>query len=407
MSRGSEEGSQAIGAARTHALFRQAFGGAPIVVVRAPGRVNLIGEHTDYNDGFVFPAALDRAIWVGVRGRADQEVRFYSDLYSDRVAFPAAHPQKAPESPWADYPKGVVSELGKLGLQTACFEAVVWGDVPMGAGLSSSAAFEVAVAFALVRLNGFDLKALDMIKLCQRAENRFVGVNCGIMDQFIAALGRRGHALFLDCRSLEYEQVPLSTDAVSVVICNSGVERGLVDSEYNRRRRECEEGVRLFAQHLPNVKALRDVSVEAFETQGHLLAEDVRKRCRHVITENLRVQQAVDHLKRGDIPGFGRLMDDSHISMKNDYEISCDALDLLVELAHQCPGTLGARLTGAGFGGCTVNLVEKEHVPDFLATVREGYRRRMDKDLEIYVTAIEDGVREVPVAGRPVGVTDG
>jgi galactokinase len=344
----------------------------------------------------VFPAAVDRSIWIGARRRKDNEARLYSDSFKDRVAFDTATLERTGDSAWANYPKGVICELQKLGFQAGGFEAVVWGDVPMGAGLSSSAAFEVAVAFTLARLNGFEIAALDMIKLCQRAENQFVGVNCGIMDQFIATLGKRDHALFLDCRLLDYERIPLSTETVSVVICNSGVERGLVDSEYNRRRRECEEGVRVFSRYLPNVKALRDVSMEGLETYKDRLSPDVLKRCRHVITENARVQQAVGRLKEGDVAGFGKLMDDSHQSMRDDYEISCDALDLLVDLARECRGTLGARLTGAGFGGCTVNVVENAYVADFVAGVREGYQGKMRIDPQIYVSAIDDGVGEAP-----------
>jgi len=265
----------------------------------------------------------------------------------------------------------------------------------LGAGLSSSAAFEVAAAYTLSLLNAIPFDPVQMALLCQRAENRFVGVQCGIMDQFISALGEEDHALWIDCRDLSYRHVPLDRERASVVVCNSGVQRGLVDSEYNTRRRQCEEGVQRLSQVLPGIKALRDVSVDTFEAHRELLPEVVRKRCRHVVAENQRVLSAVHALENGDLEEFGHLMDASHRSLKDDYEVSRYELDLLVEIAHATEGVLGARLTGAGFGGCTVNLVERDAVEAFGRKITEAYQKKTGILLETYVCSIAPGVGEL------------
>lgn len=376
-------------------LFSKRFGGEPDCIVRAPGRVNLIGEHTDYNDGFVFPIAIDRDIRIAARRRPDGEVHLYSVNFQDDTVFPVDVLSKDPHHPWADYPKGVMDELAKAGYRLCGWDGAIYGDVPLGAGLSSSAAFEVAAAYTLYLLNAVPFDPVQMALLCQRAENRFVGVQCGIMDQFVSVLGKKDHALWIDCRDLSYRRVPLDSERASVVVCNSGVQRGLVDSEYNIRRRQCEEGVQLLSQVLPGIKALRDVSVEAFEAHQELLPEVVRKRCRHVIAENQRVLAAVHALENGALEGFGRLMDASHTSLKDDYEVSRYELDLLVDLAQVTEGVLGARLTGAGFGGCTVNLVERDVVEAFVKKIAEAYRKKTGISLETYVCSIASGVGEV------------
>jgi galactokinase len=376
-------------------LFSKKFGGEPDCIVRAPGRVNLIGEHTDYNDGFVFPIAIDRDIRIAARRRRDEEVHLHSVNFQADTVFPVDVLRKDSQHPWADYPKGVMAELAKTGQPLSGWDAVIYGNVPLGAGLSSSAAFEVASACTLSLINEIPFDPAQAALLCQRAENRFVGVQCGIMDQFISALGQRDHALLIDCRDLSHRHVPLDSGQVSVVVCNSGVQRGLVDSEYNTRRRQCEEGVQRLSQAIPGIKALRDVSVEAFEAHEKLLPEIVRKRCRHVVAENQRVLDAVHALENGDVERFGRLMDASHKSLRDDFEVSRYELDLLVDLAHASEGVLGARLTGAGFGGCTVNLVQCDAVEVFLSGITEAYREKTGILLETYVCAIAPGVGEV------------
>ena len=376
-------------------LFSKKFGGEPDCIVRAPGRVNLIGEHTDYNDGFVFPIAIDRDIRIAARRRRDGEVHLHSVHFQADTVFPVDVLRKDPQHPWADYPKGVMAELAKAGHSLLGWEGVVFGDVPLGAGLSSSAAFEVASAYTLCLLNEISLDPAQEALLCQRAENRFVGVQCGIMDQFISALGKKDHALLIDCRDLSYRYVPLDGERGSVVVCNSGVRRGLVDSEYNTRRRQCEEGVQLLSQAIPGIKALRDVSVKAFEAHQKLLPEIVQKRCRHVVAENQRVLDAVHALENGDVEKMGRLMDASHASLRDDFEVSRDELDILADLAHAFEGVLGARLTGAGFGGCTVNLVQCDAVEAFVRQITEAYRQKTGLLLETYVCAIAPGVGEV------------
>lgn len=375
--------------------FASVFEGQADVVVQAPGRVNLIGEHTDYNEGFVFPAAIDRWAVVAARSRVDSRVRIYSAMHEEVAEFQSDDVLEA-QGNWGDYPKGVVREFQKLGHSLCGFEAAIVGNVPMGAGLSSSAAVEMAVGMGLVVLNRIEISGPDLALLGQRAENHFVGVNCGIMDQFISANGRAGHALFLDCRDLSFELVPLFGDDVQIVICNSGVTRGLTDSAYNDRRSACESGVSLLARAMgKDIRALRDVSMEMLDVYGGALSETVLKRCRHVITENERTQRAVALLKDGDLSGFGQLMVASHKSLRDDYEVSGKELDLLVEIALNVPGVFGARMTGAGFGGCTVNIVERDAVPALTDAINEQYPRTTGLTPEIYVCSAVNGAELV------------
>ncbi len=375
--------------------FASVFEGQADVVVQAPGRVNLIGEHTDYNEGFVFPAAIDRWAVVVARSRIDSRVRIYSAMHEEVAEFQSDDVLEA-QGNWADYPKGVVREFQKLGHSLCGFDAAIVGNVPMGAGLSSSAAVEMAVGKGMVVLNRIEISGPDLALLGQRAENHFVGVNCGIMDQFISANGRAGHALFLDCRDLSFELVPLFGDDVQIVICNSGVTRGLTDSAYNDRRSACESGVSLLARAMgADIRALRDVSMGMLDVYGGALSESVLKRCRHVITENERTQRAVALLKDGDLSGFGQLMVASHKSLRDDYEVSGKELDLLVEIALNVPGVLGARMTGAGFGGCTVNIVERDAVPALTDAINEQYPRTTGLTPEIYVCSAVNGAERV------------
>lgn len=362
----------------------------------APGRVNLIGEHTDYNDGFVLPMAIDKNITMLAQLRDDQEVRAYSLDYGREVIFSLLDLEFEKEDFWANYIKGVIDEIKKMDYYIQGMNLIFTGDIPIGSGLSSSAALEVVTAYTIASLNDLDIQPVEMALLCQRAENNFVGVNCGIMDQYISRLGKEGNALLIDCRSNEYELVPFAIEDYQVVICNSRVERGLVDSEYNQRREECEKASRYFAERLDHrVLALRDVTVEELEKERGGLEEITYRRARHVITENNRVLMAVSALRKNDLETFGKLMTESHYSLRDDYEVSCPELDLLVELALKQKGVLGARMTGAGFGGCTVNLVHKDYIDDFIANVKKAYDQETGKDMEIYVTWPAAGAREL------------
>jgi galactokinase len=375
--------------------FRSRYGGEPDTVVRAPGRVNLIGEHTDYNEGFVLPAAIDRWVVFACRRRPDSHGEIWSAAHEELYEFPTdVPPERTGE--WPDYPLGVLLELQKLGLAGCGFEGAIAGDVPVGAGLSSSAAVEMAVARCLLDLNGRELSGPETALLGQRAENGFVGVNCGIMDQFISANGSAGHALFLDCRDLAYQLVPVSEEDCRIVICNSGVKRGLTSSGYNQRRAACEDGVRRLAAATGQpIRALRDVSGEMLDASREALSESTYRRCRHVVGEIERTQQAAALLRSGNMAGFGRLMDESHVSLRDDYEVSGPELDLLVQIASGVPGVLGARMTGAGFGGCTVNLVSVDAVAPLEEAIRRDYPDRAGLEPEVYVCSAVNGAESV------------
>ncbi|MCR4401636.1 MAG: galactokinase [Firmicutes bacterium] len=368
---------------------------SPVRVVRAPGRVNLIGEHTDYNDGFVLPAAIDRDVTMAARRRRDRKVRAFSIDYDVGTEFSLDDIRPDSVHAWTNYIRGTLDVLMKRGLPVTGMDLAVTGDVPRGAGLSSSAALETATAVAARVVGGFALEGPELALACQEAENRFVGVRCGIMDQFASALGKAGHALFIDCRSHRYELVPVPR-GYRIVICDSGVRRGLRDSEYNVRRAQCEEAVRLLKEDLPHVRALRDVSSGELAALQGKLSEEVRRRAAHVIAENERVTRGVKALREGRVDEFGRLMVESHESLARLYEVSCRELDLLVDIALAWPGVIGARMTGAGFGGCTVNLVREEAVGGFAETVMSEYGRRVDSSKlsappQVYVCEAADG----------------
>jgi galactokinase len=370
--------------------FNKIFGARPEVLVRAPGRVNLIGEHTDYNEGFVLPAAIDRYIEFAGRRRADRTVRAHSTDFNDSVEFSLDNNQKDSEHRWSNYLRGVSKFLEEDGHRLSGADVVLGGDVPREAGLSSSAAVEVAATTFWQKLLGLQLDPVYAVKLSRRAENEFVGVPCGIMDQFISALGRREHALFLDCRDLSYRHVPLRGD-VKVVVCNSGVKRALAQSEYEVRLKQCRQSVAQLRTAGLAVNSLRDVDPEDLETARGALSEILLRRARHVVTENHRVLEAVEVLTEGDLERFGELMNASHESLRDDYEVSSKELDVLVELAWKQPGTLGARMTGAGFGGCTVNLVRADAAGAFAEAVRQGYQEALGLKAEIYVCQASDG----------------
>jgi len=359
-------------------------------VVRAPGRVNLIGEHTDYNDGFVLPVAIERDMMVALAPRADREVNLYSLDFGEAATFSLDEMRKDEEHAWSNYARGVAQELQQAGVSLVGLDAVTQGNVPIGAGLSSSAAFEVAMALAFILAAGAPLDRVQVALIAQRAENRFVGMQCGIMDQFVSALGEAGHALFIDTRDLSHRAVPLP-EGVRVVICDTMTRRGLVGSAYNERRRQCEEAVRILQSVLPGIRALRDVTAGDLARYGHLLPPVVLKRARHVVTENARVLDAIRALEAGRPEEFGRLMDASHASLRDDFEVSSPELNLMVEVARGAPGCLGARMTGAGFGGATVNLVREGQVPAFVEAVGAGYQARTGLKPEITVTRAAAG----------------
>jgi len=363
--------------------FEQLFGEPPMFVVRAPGRVNLIGEHTDYNDGFVLPMAINRAAWIALRPRRDSLVRIHALNFDDVAEFDLDTMQHKDEG-WCEYVKGVAHILSEE-WNLAGWEGVLAGDVPIGAGLSSSAAVELAVARAFAAIGGFPWDAARMARVGQRAENEWVGVNCGIMDQMISAAGRRDHALLIDCRSLETQAVPLPADTV-VVVLDTATRRGLVDSAYNERRAQCEAAAAFFG-----VPALRDVDMDSFESGSARLDPIAWRRARHVISENERTLAAAEAMRRGDAAELGRLMNASHVSMRDDFEISREEMDVMVALAQSEPACYGARMTGGGFGGAAVALVRAADVEAFAAAVSDAYRRATGLEPQIYITTATDG----------------
>lgn len=377
--------------------LQQTFGVGPVFVARAPGRVNLIGDHTDYNGGYVLPAAIDAEIRIAFRPADDRRVDLLSLDYNDRQAFDLDRIEPG-ETSWIKYVKGVAFVLKEQGYALRGLKGVIRGTVPQGAGLSSSAAFEVAAAMAFSSASGLKIHREKLAHICQRAENEYVGMRCGIMDQFASLMGRQGRALLLDCSTLEHELVPLDESKASIVVCDSMVSRTLTTSPYNERRRDCELAFKLIKQHAPEIRTYRDISLAMYKAFAHDLPEPARRRARHVVTENERVKQAAKCLAAGDYVSVGALMDASHESLRTDFEVSCEELDLLVSLARETPGVFGSRMTGAGFGGCTVSLTPPEHVKEFKDIVTAGYLRETGKIPNIYVFSPSDGasVEEKP-----------
>ncbi|MDE3180713.1 MAG: galactokinase [Acidobacteriota bacterium] len=375
---------------RIEEIFRKVFGSDPEVVARAPGRVNLIGEHTDYNEGFVLPAAIDRYCWYAGRKRSDGLVRAYSADFASEAQFALKSAGRDERQRWSNYLRGVskLIEDGGAGLPGA--DIAFGGDVPREAGLSSSAAVEVGAAAFWKKLAGLSLDGVALARLAQKAENEFVGVPSGIMDQFVSALGRRDHALFLDCRDLRYRHVPLRADT-KIIVCNSGVKRSLAQSEYGIRTEQCREAVETLRSAGFEVHSLRDAKPADLEPA---LSGVLLRRARHVVTENERVLEAVRALEADDLGRFGELMNQSHASLRDDYEVSSPELDILAELALKQPGVYGARMTGAGFGGCTVNLVRPEAAADFAEAVRKGYEKAVGMKAEVYTFQASAGALE-------------
>lgn len=377
-------------------IFQETFGSAPVHIVRAPGRVNLLGEHVDYNDGFVLPAAIDRATYIALAPADNDSSTLVAVDMDQQASFtPQTIPSKtqvngAPLPEWAQYPAGVMWSLNEEHLSTPAMKAVFASNVPRGSGLSSSASVEMAFALAWQTLSDWRLPSMQRALLGQKAENQYVGVNCGIMDQFASACGVENKLLLLDCRSLEWKTIPLPED-VSIVIADTTVRRKLTSGEYNKRRFACEEAVRLLKEDLPNIKSLRDVSLEDFNRLAGKLPEEVSKRARHVVEEIERSEQAEALLEAGNIRHFGELMNQCHISLRDLYEVSCPELDVMVRVAQSLDGCYGARLTGAGFGGCTVNLVAREGVKTFSELLAKGYQVETGYQPEIYITRASNG----------------
>lgn len=370
--------------------FRARFGSAA-TLYRAPGRVNLIGEHTDYNDGFVLPAAIEFYCSVAAAPRADRKLVIHSENFNESAEGNLDAISGNAKNHWSGYPLGVAWAIEASGKRLKGANLLIRGDVPLGAGLSSSAAIEVATGFALLDQSELPVDLKNLAEACRKAENEFVGAHVGIMDQFVSCHGRASHALLLDCRSLEYNLVKLPP-GIQLVICNSMVKHEIGSSQYNVRRAECEQGVRALREVLPEIRALRDVTLAQLEEHRGLLSAKVYSRCHHVITENGRVQSAVEAFESGDLRGLGRLMSDSHRSLRDDYEVSAKELDLLVEMAVAQPGVIGARMTGGGFGGCTINLVESSALEAFKKHVAAGYFEETGRKPEIYVSPAADGV---------------
>ena len=391
--------------------FEETFGCPPTFIASAPGRVNLIGEHTDYNAGYVFPIAIDKYLNIAVRKRPDRRVTLYALDVDDSWEFSldtlSTIPPQAPA--WSHYLIGVASLLQASGREIAGIDAVITGDVPIGAGLSSSAALSVAATLAFLTA-GSELEVIEsddnkkkLAALCQRVEHEFVDVKCGIMDQTISLLGRENHALFLDCRSLEYEHIPLNLSEHHIAICNTKIKRELAASEYNKRRAECERGVDILKQWMPGISSLRDVALTDYNKYEEELPALTQKRCRYVIEENTRVLEAVSVLKGHSqqtsekidesLIRFGSLMNASHYGLRDDYEVSCKELDLLTDIARSTSGVIGSRMTGAGFGGCTVSIVHRDALEIFQTRVTTEYHEQTGIEPEIYLCNVSDGAQ--------------
>jgi galactokinase len=366
------------------------------VVVRSPGRVNLIGEHTDYNEGFVLPASVDKAMVFVVSPRTDGLCYFYASDLRDEFSVSISTIQRTPKG-WPNYLLGVIDEMKKMGFDVPGCDVVFGGDIPIGAGMSSSAAVECGFAFALNSLFDFGISKMDLVKLGQRSENNFVGLNCGIMDQFVNIFGEDNKVLKIDCRSLSYEYFPFERKDLAIVLCETEAKRSLASSEYNVRRRQCETGVRVLQNHRPEIKSLRDVGQEFLNEHRREMEPIVFQRCAYVVEENRRVLKACEDLHRNDFRSFGEQMFRSHAGLRDGYQVSSPDLDFLVESASSIDGVLGARMMGAGFGGCTINLVEQKSVDAFVNEMKDRYRRRTGKPNNVYVTHIKSGTCQLPL----------
>ncbi|NOU92051.1 galactokinase [Paenibacillus sp. LMG 31456] len=373
-------------------------GAGPVHVFHAPGRVNLIGEHTDYNGGYVFPAALTFGTTMLIRKRGDDQIGFASTNFSLHKQISIHNIAFDSSDNWINYPKGIIAKIQERGLSVGGYDILYSGAIPNGSGLSSSASIEVVTAFALLTLEGHEVDKVQIALLSQKAENEFMGVNCGIMDQFAVAMGKQDHAILLMCDTLEYKHVPFQSGDYKLVIGNTNKKRGLVDSAYNERRSQCEQAVKYLQAQFPQLTLLGQLSLEQFNEAQHLIPDEiVRKRAKHVVEEIDRVLQSMKVLEQNDLKMFGQLMIDSHNSLRDLYEVTCLELDVMVEEALKVPGVLGSRMTGAGFGGCTVSLVHQDSVAAFIEQVGAAYTEKVGLTADFYVCDIGDGVKELVV----------
>jgi len=372
-------------------LFQQIFDNEADLCVQSPGRINIIGEHTDYNNGFVLPAAIDKKVMVAIRKREDDLIVLHAEAFLEKKEVKI--PEMKPLGDWADYILGVVAQLIKKDYVVGGFEILLTGDIPIGAGLSSSAAVECATIFALNELFSFGLEKMEMVQLAQMAEHEYAGVKCGIMDQFASMFGKKDHLIKLDCRSLEYEYIPFQNQDYALVLFNSNVKHALVDSEYNTRRQQCEEGVDLIKTKYPDVNSLRDIDLGMI---GECIIPNdglIYKRCHYVVSENIRLLELCASLSKNEIENCGKLMFETHQGLSEEYEVSCHELDVLVELARAQSGVIGARMVGGGFGGCTINLVRQENLESVIYEVENGYKLSSGKEATTYIVSVEDGTK--------------
>jgi galactokinase len=372
--------------------FNELYGRQPLLFA-APGRVNLIGEHTDYNEGFVLPGAIDKRIYVGITKNDSRQINAYGLQYNEKVSMPLDDLQ--PRKDWASYLAGMAFHIQKDGFELGGVDVVVGGDVPLGGGLSSSAALCSAFGFALNELFCLGLTRMQIALLGQRTEHSFAGVKTGIMDQFASLHGKEDHVIKLDCRSMEYEYIPFHYHDHKIVLVNSMVKHSLASTEYNTRRHECEEGVAILKKHYPDIRSLRDVSIAMLDKHKNELPEVIYKRCGYVVNENNRLLRGCELLQRNDLQGFGQLMYQSHEGLSKYYEVSCPELDFLAEQAKEIDGVAGARMMGGGFGGCTINLVKNDAVNKFTALMQQRYENEFGQTPEVYVMQIEDGAKQI------------
>ncbi|RNI30394.1 galactokinase [Rufibacter immobilis] len=377
------------------AKFKELYHHEP-VVARSPGRVNLIGEHTDYNEGFVLPAAINKEIYFALAPNGTQTMRAHAFDLEESAEFDLNKVQRA-DIGWANYLLGVVAQLQKAGHEVKGFDVVFGGNIPIGAGLSSSAAVECGLAYALNYLFAYGIERFDLVKMAQKAEHEYALVMCGIMDQFASMFGKRNHVVKLDCRSLEYQYYPLEIEDYRLVLCDTQVKHSLASSEYNTRRQECERGVAILRQHYPQVRSLRDVTLEMLTQHQAEFDPVVYRRCTYVVQENLRVEEACQDLERGDLEAFGQKMFASHQGLQHDYEVSCPELDFLADKARASDAVLGARMMGGGFGGCTINLVKLAQLDEFTQQMTEAYQQQYGIQLKTYVAEIVEGSSLVPI----------
>lgn len=374
--------------------YKDLFGEMPDIMVQSPGRINLIGEHTDYNAGWVLPAAIDKKITFAIGKRSDSTCHLYSIDYETFEIISLHNVVPAAQS-WVNYLLGVVEQFQKEQPLSSGFNLVFGGDIPLGAGLSSSAAVEAGLAFAINEL--FDLKKtrMELVKLAQRAENQFVGVQCGIMDMFASVMGKAGAVMRLDCRSLEFEYFPFDFKDIKIVLCDTGVKHSLDDGEYNTRRKQCEEGVTLLKKYDPSVLTLRDVSFNFLKEHKNDMPSVVYQRCSYVVKEIARVEAACKDLERHDLAAFGKKMYKTHTGLSHYYEVSCPELDFLVKQSKHTEGVFGSRMMGGGFGGCTINLVKKDAIPQFIEEMKTAYFNKFKIELKTYVVTISNGTTKI------------